>query len=202
MIEIRQAPVVPMLQIPLSRVPEIREIFESCSDDAEALIVRPKPEYDGAQPSGNSVAALNLVRLATLTQREDIARRAEAILLAFGTSLNQGAIENPKMAQALDFHLDQPLEIVVVEGRTTAPDLLNALRTTFVPNRVLIRVKAGDTDVPERVPLAAGKTARDGETTVYVCRDRVCDRPATDGDQLRGQLAAKSKIEAPPLELR
>jgi hypothetical protein len=172
------------------------------ADDAEALIVRPKPEYDGAQPSGNSVAALNLVRLATLTQREDIARRAEAILLAFGTSLSQGAIENPKMAQALDFYLDQPLEIVIVEGNTTAPGLMERLRTTFVPNRVLIRVKPGDADVAERIPLAAGKTARDGETTVYVCRDRVCDRPATDGDQLQGQLTAKSRIEAPPLALR
>jgi len=178
--------------------------YFATADDAESLIVRPKPEYDGAQPSGNSVAALNLVRLATLTQRADLAARADALLLAFSTSLAQGAIENPKMAQALDYRLDQPLEIVVVEGDHTAPGLLETLRTAFIPNRVVLRVSRDEPDGATRPELARGKTARDGQTTVYVCRDRVCDRPATDAEALRAQLAPREAaiIAAPPLELR
>jgi len=176
--------------------------YYGTADDADHLLVRTKPEYDGAQPSGNSVAALNLLRLHLATADERFEHRAKALLVAFSHPLALGAVENPKMAQALDFLLDEPLEIVVATGEREAAGLVDVLRRTYVPNRVILWNRPGDDATEERLELARGKTARDGETTVYVCRNRVCDRPATDPDQLREQLAPSRPIEAAPLETR
>ncbi len=173
------------------------------ADDAEQLLVREKPSYDGAQPAGNSVAALNLLRLSTLTGEDAYRERAEKTLLAFSDLLHRGAIENPKMAQALDFYLDEALQVVVVVGTVTAPGLDDVLRKSFVPNKVLVRVEDVRVDaLAEKLTLVEGKRAREGRTTVYVCRDRVCDQPVTEPAALQEQLSRFVPIAAPRLKTR
>jgi hypothetical protein len=167
------------------------------ADDAEALLVRDKPFYDGAQPAGNSVAALNLLRLHQFTERSEFLELAERTLLASGDALAQGAIDNPKMGQALDFYLDQPLQIVVAKGSDDDGALIDVLRKTFVPNRVVVWTNGGG--ISDLVPLAEGKVARDGKTTVYVCKERVCDQPTSDPAQVSQLLNQFVAIDAEPL---
>ncbi len=159
--------------------------FFMTSDDHEKLLAREKPADDGAVPSGNSIAALNLLRLHELTTNDDYRKRAESILKAFSGTLTSQPVALSELLLAIDFHLDKPKEIVVVspEGkRETAEPFLTELRRHFVPNRVLALVSEGkDQEILGAfVPLVTGKVAQQGKTTAYVCEKGICQFPTSD----------------------
>ncbi|MEO8603487.1 MAG: thioredoxin domain-containing protein, partial [bacterium] len=153
--------------------------FFFTSDDHEALIVRSKPAFDGSIPSGNSVAALTLLRLAHYLDRADYRERAEAVLRLFAQPLDSQPFAFANLLAAVDFHADGPREIAVV-GDPTAPAtaaLLAQLRATYVPNRTLWVLDPSDPT--PRPALLEGKHAVDGRPTVYVCHRMTCSAPAT-----------------------
>jgi uncharacterized protein YyaL (SSP411 family) len=161
------------------------------ADDAEPLLVREKPDFDGAEPSGNSVALRNLLRLHELTGDDGFRAGSERLLRAFGPALARGPRALPQLLCGVDFFLDRPKEIVVVTPPAGgAEPLLAALRTRFVPNRALVVVAEG---APQRalaatVPLVAEKVALGGRPTAYVCERRVCQRPTSDPDAFAREL--------------
>jgi len=161
------------------------------ADDAQALLVRAKPDYDGAEPSGNSVATLNLLRLHELTDDDTYRVRAEAALAAFSSSLTEQGRAVPKLMMALDWRHDRVRQIVVVVGADGPDALLDALRGTFVPNAVRIVVDSTNVaTLATSVPALEGKRALDGRTTAYVCEQRVCEAPTHEPQVLREQLGA------------
>ena len=166
--------------------------FFLTSNDHETLLAREKPAYDGAEPSGNSVAVLNLLRLYEFTAEERYRQRAERALTAFEPILKKRPAALSELLPALDFYLDTPKEIVIVtrDGRDQAEPLLARLRQTFVPNRILTVVRQGDEleAHSKTVPLVARKVARKGQATAYVCERRVCELPTTDPDVFATQL--------------
>ena len=168
--------------------------YFSTADDGPKLLVREKPVYDGAQPSGNSVAALNLLRLHTMTTDARFAERAERILYAFGQTLIDGAEETPKLATALDYYHDQAKEIVLVGDGPERQPLQDILRKTFLPNRALV-IGAQTADVP----WTADKRPLSGRPTAYVCLAQVCKKPTSDPSELRSQLGEVEAIKAEPL---
>jgi uncharacterized protein YyaL (SSP411 family) len=118
----------------------------SAPDDGEALIVRSKEVYDGAIPSGNSVAALNLLRLARLTGRSALEERATELFEAFGAALRRGPSQHTELMLALDFALGPASEVVVVgdpqsEGTHA---MLAALRRPFLPAKVTLFRPSGE----------------------------------------------------------
>jgi hypothetical protein len=154
------------------------------SGDHEALLVRDKPVHDGAEPSGNSVGVVNLLRLAELTQQADYRRRAEKCFAAFSEQLSQGPGGMSKMLSALEYYLDTPLEILIVkpDSNAEAEPLLSRLRSTYLPNR-LLNVTAAGTELDERaelVPVLEGKRALRGKTTAFVCEQGRCELPTSD----------------------
>jgi uncharacterized protein YyaL (SSP411 family) len=167
--------------------------FFLTADDHEALLVREKPAYDGAEPAGNSVALLNLLRLHELTGDDTFRVRAEAGLRAFAAPLAARPAGLVRMLGAVDFHDDRAKEIVVVTPGAggDADVLLDRLGASFVPNRVLAVVREGAAQdaLAALVPLVAEKTARGGRPTAYVCERRVCALPTADPDELARQLA-------------
>jgi hypothetical protein len=172
------------------------------SDDHEGLLAREKPAHDGAEPSGNSVQVMNLLRLHGLTTSDVYRERAESTLAAFGTRLEKAPGALAEMLMALDYHLDVAKEIVIVSpgGREAAAPLLRALRTSFVPNAVLVW---SDSDAHpeallELVPALDGKIARDGRATAYVCERWVCERPTTDPEVFAELLARTLPLEGGP----
>ncbi len=158
------------------------------ADDHEAPLVREKPSRDGAVPSGNSVAALNLLRLHALTGDQAYRARAGLVLSAFRETLENDPARVSELLLALDFALEPTQEIVVVEG-AGLDALLAPLRETYAPSRFVLVVAPGDPTPAELVPAARGKLARDGRATAYVCRDRVCDAPTSDPAVLREQVS-------------
>jgi hypothetical protein len=163
------------------------------ADDQERLLAREKPSYDGAEPSGNSVALLNLLRLHEWTTDDRYRRRAGAALRAFGGTVAAQPTSVPRMLVALDFWSDRAKEIIIVtpENPAQAEPFLAELRKTFVPNRVLAVTAEGASQkaLGELVPLVAGKNARGGLATAYVCEKQVCDLPTSDPHVFAKQIA-------------
>jgi len=160
--------------------------------DGETLLAREKPAYDGAEPSGNSVALQNLLRLYEFTTADRYRKHAEGLLEAFETTWKRNPSSVPQMLSGIDFWLDGALEIVIVVPReqSQADPFLTHLRASFVPNRVLAVVREGKqaAQTARVVPLVAGKIARDGKATAYVCERQVCDLPTTDPAVFAAQL--------------
>lgn len=162
------------------------------SSEHESLLAREKPDYDGAEPAGNSVAAENLLRLAEFTTEHSYRQRAEGIFQAFSFNLRRAPQALPRMLDALDYYLDTPWELVFVsptEGGNVEP-FLEHVRATFLPNRVMVHVTEGEvqTSVGQSVPLVQLKTALGGQTTAYVCQAGICQRPTADPAQFAEQI--------------
>jgi uncharacterized protein YyaL (SSP411 family) len=171
------------------------------SDAHETLLLRRKPAYDGAEPSGNSVAALNLLRLAEMTARDDFYTRAERTLRAFATSLTSGATPAPKMLSALDFYLDQPLQVLVIgagDDRNASEPLLDAAREAWFPNRFLgvMRSEEEAAEQARLIPLLEGKRPMNGRSTAYVCKRGHCERPTSDAATFARQLVTVDPLSA------
>jgi uncharacterized protein YyaL (SSP411 family) len=174
--------------------------FFLTSDDAEKLLAREKPTYDGAEPSGTSVETLNLLRLYELTTRASYRERAERAMMSVAGVLASSPASLSEMLLAIDFASDVPKEIVLVtprDARDSAGPFLAKLREVFLPNRVLAVVSEGEelAQLEPLVPLVAGKTAQHGKTTAYVCEKRTCALPTSD-PEVFARLIQK-RAEAP-----
>ena len=162
--------------------------FFFTSDDHESLIVRSKPSFDGSIPSGNSVAALNLLRLHHYTERPEYLRHAEAVLRLFAAAMSSQPFGFANLLSAVDFHARGPREIAVV-GDPASPEtaaLLAHIRAAYIPNRTLIVLDP--TDPSPRPPLLEGKGQVGGQPTVYVCRNMTCSAPATTWEEVKSLL--------------
>ncbi len=163
------------------------------SDAGERLLAREKPSYDGAEPSGNSVALLNLLRLHEFTTDDRYRASAEALMKSFEMVWRRAPTSVPRMLAGIDFWLDGAKEIVIVvpESVEQAEPFLTQMRANFAPNRVLSVVTEGDHQklTATLLPLVAGKKARGGKATAYVCERQVCDLPTTEPQVFAKQLA-------------
>jgi uncharacterized protein YyaL (SSP411 family) len=143
----------------------------------EALLAREKPSYDGAEPTGNSVAASTLLRLAEITGDDQYRKQAESLLKSFGALLAGAPAALGEMLLAVDFLLSDAREIVLVRPRGGSDAaLLDALRPRFEPAQVLIRHEDG---APPATPLANDRPLKDGVATAYVCVRGACQLPVT-----------------------
>ncbi len=166
--------------------------FYLTSDDHEQLLVRQKPHRDGAEPSGNSIQTLNLLRLHEFTTEDGYRQRAARALQAFADFLRRAPTAFSELLLAVDYHLDTPKEIVIVtpRDRGEAGPFLERLGDAFLPNRIVAVV--AEADLPAHaalVPLVQGKVARAGKTTAYVCEKRVCELPTSDPAVFAKQIA-------------
>ena len=162
------------------------------ADNADALLAREKPSRDGVIPSGNSVEALSLLRLAELTDDHRYSDAAISIFSAFSDLMDSQPTAISEMLLALDFYLSKRVEIVLI----TPPDkkgldaMLAPVRSTFYPNRVLMAATENEQleNHAELNPLLKGRIARDGQTTVYLCQNFVCGFPTADPATFAEQL--------------
>ncbi len=153
-------------------------------DDGESLFVRRKEIYDGAIPSGNSLAMLNLLRLWRMTATSDLEGKAARIGSAFSGSVKQLPSAHTQLMVALDFGVG-PCYEVVIAGKAQAEDtkaMAKALRTRFLPNKVVL-LNPGERESPEIAKLAEftkSQSSIDGRATAYVCMNYNCKLPTTD----------------------
>ena len=157
-------------------------------DDGESLFVRRKEIYDGAIPSGNSVAMLNLLRLGRMTATSDLEEKAARIGIAFSGSVKQLPSAHTQLMVALNFGIG-PCYEVVIAGKAQAEDtkaMVKALRTRFLPNKVLL-LNPGErksSKITKIAEFTKNQSSIDGRATAYVCMNYNCKLPTTDIDKM------------------
>jgi len=160
--------------------------------DAEEVLVRSKEVYDGAIPSGNSVALLNLARLGRMIANEEFEKKAEALARAFGGQIARSPTAFAQFLVGVDFALGPTKEIVIVgdldEEDTGA--MLAAIHQRFLPRQVLIlRPNDERREVIEQlVPLVKEQNSIGGKATAYVCENYACKLPTTEVDEMISQI--------------
>jgi uncharacterized protein YyaL (SSP411 family) len=165
--------------------------FYFTSDDHEALITRSKAAFDGSTPSGNSAAAMALLRLHGYTGDESYRVEAERTLRLFREFIEKQPFGFSHMLEAVDLCQRGPTEVVLVGG-ARSPELLEwieRLGLVYVPNLAIFvadpaRAQAGF--MPEQV---RDKRQIDGRVTAYVCREHTCTAPITTFKDLQKELA-------------
>ncbi len=161
--------------------------FFFTADDGEKLLTRTKEAYDGAIPSANSVAMLNLLRIGRITGDAKMEARAAAIGRAFAAGVGRAPSAQTQMLTAVDFAAG-PSHEVVIAGEPGAADttaMLAALRGVFAPNKVvLLRPPGDDAPIVRLAPFTAAQRAIDGRAAVYVCQNYACERPTTQPERM------------------
>jgi len=176
--------------------------FNSAAGDP-GIVLRLKEDYDGAEPSPSSVAALNLLRLAavfddqvgtppavtTLSYRE----RALRTLGAFRSRWHSFPQTLPQMLCALELALESSRHVVLA-GSPRTPELqalATVVRERTGPHWTLLCADGGEGQawLAQRAPWLAEMKPVDGRPTAYVCEDFACRAPITDAAELRAALA-------------
>ncbi len=142
------------------------------------LFVRKKESYDGATPSGNSVSALNLLRLYGFTLNREHDKKAEATFGFISKDVERYPPGYSMALCALDYKLDLAVEVAVI-GKKEDPatqDILRFLQKNFLPNKVMAFL---DTAQPTKYlpKILEGRKILKDNTTVYVCEKNVCKAP-------------------------
>lgn len=155
-------------------------------ESSEKLIVRAKTGYDGAMPSGNSVAAMNCSKLNRITGETKWAEISDKIFITFSNEIQKTPSGYASMVNAFLFNTDNPKEIVIV-GSGKDSDTISAIekiKSEYVPNKVII-FKDTDDELNKLSPLAKWTVTQetiDEKTTYYICQDFACKIPTTDLD--------------------
>ncbi len=145
----------------------------------ERMILRLKDDYDGAEPGGNSMAALLLLRLAAMLQRDDFRAHADRTIVAFGDRMKEHAAGVPQMLCAYLYSMAKGRQVVLAGEDVSR--LAEVVRRVFSPHQVVIRASA---EFPsEAVQAMVTETA-----TAYVCENFTCELPVTTPEALAAKI--------------
>jgi uncharacterized protein YyaL (SSP411 family) len=155
----------------------------------ESLIVRSKEIYDTALPSGNSIAALNLLRIGRMTGNIELEQKAQQLIQAFSKQVEDQPIAYPQLLNALDFIVGPSMEIVIAGDlalkKTQA--MLNLIRKEFLPNKIVLLRQEG----PEGKKLISLSNfvepmkSKNQQPTAYLCKDFSCMEPINKISELK-----------------
>ena len=162
-------------------------------EDSPDILFRMKDDHDGAEPAANSVAALNLVRLARIFGQKEFQHAASRIVGSFGPTLERMPSALPLLLVAMDAAVAEPMQLVVAAARNDPqlPAFLQVIRQKFIPNGIVLLADGGESQawLEQRVEaLRAMRPAASGPV-VYLCRNFTCELPIEDLDQLRSRLS-------------
>ena len=150
---------------------------------ANDLILRVKDDYDGAEPSGNSVATLALLKLGKITGNESFTAAAEQTLQLAAERLQKQPAALAYMLQALDFWLDEPRRAVIAGDAASYSfhELLRAAHSVYQPNKIVL----GNTGAVE--PIAKTLSTKEA-AAAFVCLGNTCQLPTSETIKVRELL--------------
>ena len=154
------------------------------SDQSEKLIVRSKTAYDGAIPSGNSVAVMNMVKLTRITGNTNWAELAEKTIRAFSEDVNRAPTGYTLMLTGFMFDTQNSKEIVIVgdsRNRNTTK-FLHTIRASYAPHKVLLfkDTSVSDNRLEQLANWTSTQNSINGKPTAYVCKNFACNQPTSD----------------------
>ncbi len=160
--------------------------FYFTARDAEKVLVRKKEAYDAAIPSGNSVAYLNLLHLATLLEDQELRRTAMHLDMAFASNIKGAPTGSTMFLSALQFRLG-PSFNVVISSRGGDPDtrkMIDGLRDRYLPNMTLLSYSGEEEWLKNKVESLSSKIPLKGMATAYVCGPGTCYPPTHDLEEV------------------
>jgi uncharacterized protein YyaL (SSP411 family) len=157
--------------------------FWQSAADSKDLILRVKDDYDGAEPSGNSVATLALLKLGTITGRNNFTAAAEKTLQLFSSRLQKFPPAMPFMLQALDFSLQEPKRVVIAGDAnfTNFHELLRSAHLVYQPDKIVLGNAGAVEEFARTLPAK-------NEAVAYLCTGNSCQPPASSAGQLKEML--------------
>lgn len=165
--------------------------FYFTANDAEKLLFREKEVYDGAIPSGNSIAARNLVRLYHITFNEKWEHSFNQLFNAFGHDVSKHPSAYAQLLMAYDFALGPALEIVL-SGKPadqTIEEMKLTLNSFFLPNKVIVyRPENEESGLFEIAPFVQNQGMINNKPTAYICENKHCQLPVNDVSLFEAQL--------------
>lgn len=152
------------------------------------IAVRLKEDYDGAEPSANSVSALNLLRLARMIHDDRGEQRARRILAAHRIQIAQAPTAVPQMLVALDLALSAPAQAVIVgrKGSASVDTWLTRLHESFAPRRSILRAGTNSILTEKNAALAEMAARETPVAALYLCENFACRTPITDPAEWKG----------------
>jgi uncharacterized protein YyaL (SSP411 family) len=149
--------------------------FWQSANAAKDLILRVKDDYDGAEPSGNSVATLALLKLGAITGRKDFTEAAGKTLRLFAHRLQNFPQAMPFLLHALDFSLQEPRRVVIAgdTDSTNFHELLRAAHSVYQPNKIVLGNTGAVEEFARVLPTKAGPV-------VYLCAGQLCQPPTSN----------------------
>lgn len=162
--------------------------FYFTSNKSEELIARQKDVYDGAIPSGNSIALLNLIRLARFTADSNFEKKASELVKYFSGYISKSLSAFSMFMCALDFQLHSSTEIVIAGNQkdTAVREGLNLVNNIFNPNKIVI-LKSNEEKKNPTDLLAFTKEMKvvNNKPTFYVCKNFICNRPVSNLEEFQ-----------------
>lgn len=167
--------------------------FDTPSGESD-LLLRTREDYDGAEPTGNSISALNLYRLGRMTNSTEWISASSGTIRAFGARLDNRPDMLPQMLVACDAHSAAPREIVVA-GRPGSPemqDLLRMIHARYLPHTTILVAdgSAAQERLSTFLPSVRDMRMLDGRPTVYFCENYACQLPTNDVSLITRRLDA------------
>jgi uncharacterized protein YyaL (SSP411 family) len=162
----------------------------------ENLIVRAQTANDSAIPSPVGVTVESLLRLGKLLDNEEYFNMAEHILNSNYLYMEKAPQGYLSLLMNVDSLIHPAKEIAIV-GRKESPDteqLLKAIHSLYIPNRIIAFLDPGSADAEElskKIPLLSGRTLIEGKAAAYVCENFTCHLPVTSPEKLIQQLSAE-----------
>lgn len=163
----------------------------------EQLLGRKKEVYDGALPSGNSIAMLNLLRLGRMTSDPSCEEKADRIGKVFSEQLHQAPIGFAQMLQGVAFALGPSAEIVL-SGSRDDPGMqpfISRLNEHFLPHTVRILNDPADSRLHELAPFTREQAPVSGKPTAYVCRNFRCEEPTNDPGRMLSLIPGTGEFD-------
>jgi len=165
--------------------------FYFSGEKNEELLVRKKDAYDGAIPSGNSIAAFNLIRLSRILGEVKYEEKATQTIMAFAEVIDKAPTGFSMLLSALDYQVGKSFEVVIA-GEIDDHDtqvMLKKLRSMYQPNMVvLLRTNDTKLDLDEIAPYTKYYNLVNNKTTAHVCIDYNCKLPTNDLNQMVSNL--------------
>jgi len=171
--------------------------FYFSADDAEQLITRQKSIQDGARPSSNSMAYLNLLQLARMTGRTELEDRALELETTFSENIEESPFSFTMFLCGLAFRTGTNHEIVVAGDpeHTSTQNALRTLQETYLPGSVLLHRPTPSEEsrpsLPDLVPFTREMSGRDdGRPEIFLCSDFTCETPTDDVESVLEQVGS------------
>lgn len=170
--------------------------FFSTTGKDRSILFRMKEDYDGAEPSPNSVAVLNLLRLSQMSGNRTWQEMAERSLRAFEKRLAEDPQAMPQMMVAVGFYLSKPKQILIAGDRHAADTraILAEIHKRFIPNKIVVLADGGEAHLRLASSLDILNSLRriDGKATAYICEDYVCRRPTNQTSDVSAILDGRA----------